>query len=87
MYIANANNCWFTNVGEGFIDIGVQNLFINLKKRKADIRYGVMSSMTQFYLSMLYSKKQENFDELIYLREASAKRGVKLENYFFPSSN
>ena len=84
MYIANANNCWFTNVGEGFIDIGVQNLFINLKKRKADIRYGVMSSMTQFYLSMLYSKKQENFYELSYLREASAKRGVKLENYFLP---
>lgn len=84
MYIANANNCWFTNVGEGFIDIGVQNLFLNLKKRRSDIKYGVMSSMSQFYLGDLYAKKEENFGSLIQYRQTSSKNGVKLENYFYP---
>lgn len=84
MYIANANNCWFTNVGEGFIDIGVQNFFLNLKKRKPEIQYGVLSSMTQFYLGSLYVKKEENFSDLQKRRISSAKNGVELEDYFCP---
>ena len=32
MYVVNNNNCWFTNVGEAFIDIGVKSIINNKYK-------------------------------------------------------
>lgn len=33
MYICSNNNCWFTNIGEAFIDLGVKAIVHNLAKR------------------------------------------------------
>ena len=30
MYICINNNCWFTNIGEAFIDIGLKKLMTNV---------------------------------------------------------
>lgn len=57
MYIANINNCWFTNLGEAFIDIGVKEIIKNIQKRHRNIKFGAISTMNQFYLSPIM---QEN---------------------------
>ena len=63
MYIANNNDCWFTNVGEGFIDIGVKNIINNICTRHNDIIYGTLSPMSKYYIENLYSRhrKVDNF--------------------------
>lgn len=84
MYIVNANNCWFTNVGEGFIDIGVQNFVANLTARDPSLRFGALSCMSDFYLGHMYAKRQEDVLHLAEARCRAAANSVKLENYFAP---
>lgn len=52
MKILYYNNCWFTNVGEAFIDIGglylTKELFHNLKKDE-EYRCCCISSMSEYY--------------------------------------
>ena len=50
MYIALNNNCWFTNIGEAFIDIGLKTLLSNILSREDNIQIGSVSPMSKFYL-------------------------------------
>lgn len=50
MYICLNNNCWYTNVGEAFVDIGVKNIISNISKENDGMKYGCISPMTRFYL-------------------------------------
>ncbi len=50
MYICSNNNCWFTNVGEAFIDLGVKAIIQNLAKRNDAIHYACVSPMSGKYL-------------------------------------
>ena len=57
MYIANNNNCWFTNVGEAFIDIGVENIFKNIMRKNSEIEYGTITPMSKYYIGKCDSDK------------------------------
>lgn len=65
MYIANSNNCWFTNVGEAFIDIGVKNIIHNLKEKHNDIQYGTISPMTKYYIGDICGDNSPAFNNTI----------------------
>lgn len=52
------NNCWFTNVGEAFIDIGAMRLIQNIFPDKS---IGCCSAMSNYYVNNL---QNGNFDEL-----------------------
>lgn len=62
MFIANNNNCWFTNVGEAFIDLGVKSFVNKIIKHNefSNIHFGAISNMSQYYLSQLCKTE---FDE------------------------
>lgn len=49
MNICVNNNCWFTNVGEAFIDLGLKAIIKNISKNN-DIHYSSVSPMTKYYL-------------------------------------
>ena len=51
MYIINNFNCWFTNVGEAFIDLGLKNIVDNIAKKNPKIKFGALSSMSNFYIN------------------------------------
>lgn len=55
MYIVNNNNCWFTNVGEAFIDIGVKSIIHSISERHDEIKYGTISPMSKYYISRIQS--------------------------------
>lgn len=59
MKILYFNNCWFTNVGEAFIDIGG----MELTKRifGSDCKLGCLSAMTDYYISNAPSIKKNIF--------------------------
>ena len=84
MYIANYNNCWFTNVGEGFIDIGVQYLFTKLQKRCPEIRFGTLSSMSQYYLRNIRGYNSYSMVNLDEMQRKAESHGVLLRDYFCP---
>ena len=50
MYICSNNNCWFTNIGEAFIDLGVKAIVHNLAKKDDAIHYACVSPMSNTYL-------------------------------------
>lgn len=54
MKILYYNNCWFTNVGEAFIDIGAMNL---LKRIFPHSQIACISEMAAYY--GLYSPREE----------------------------
>jgi len=84
MYIANLNNCWFTNVGEGFIDIGVYALFTKIKTSLDYIQYGALSNMSNFYLKNLRSENNIKLSDLNTVRNNVIKNQVRISNYFYP---
>lgn len=53
MRILYYNNCWFTNVGEAFIDIGAMRIIENISRmcEGFDISLGAISEMTHFYIN------------------------------------
>lgn len=53
MYITNNNNCWYTNVGEAFIDIGVKNIFNKIAKQNNNLHYNTISPMSKYYIGNL----------------------------------
>ena len=55
MYITNNNNCWYTNIGEAFIDIGVKNIFKNISKDNKNIIFNTISPMSKFYIGNMLS--------------------------------
>jgi exopolysaccharide biosynthesis predicted pyruvyltransferase EpsI len=57
------NNCWFTNVGEAFIDIGAMQL---LRKLFPNSKIACVSDMTNYYFNEL-SRKKGNL--LLYRKE------------------
>lgn len=62
MSIMYYNNCWFTNVGEAFIDIGAMNL---IKKIFPNERIINFSRMNKFYLrGIVDEKKNKEVKEL-----------------------
>ena len=58
MYITNNNNCWYTNIGEAFIDIGVKNIFKNISKDNKNIIFNTISPMSKFYIGNMYAGKE-----------------------------
>lgn len=66
MYICNNNNCWYTNIGEAFIDIGVKAIISNLSKREQSIKYGGISPMTAFYLPDGYKQNAMNNADFLF---------------------
>lgn len=50
MYIAHDFNCWFTNVVEAFIDIGVKSIINKLMQKDTTIKYGSVSAMSNMYI-------------------------------------
>lgn len=50
MYICSNNNCWFTNVGEAFIDLGIKSIVSNITKKNGEIHYACVSPMSSIYL-------------------------------------
>lgn len=54
MKVLYYNNCWFTNVGEAFIDIGAMQLIKNIFD---NVQIACVSDMTHYYVH--YSKNRE----------------------------
>lgn len=50
MYICINNNCWFTNIGEAFIDIGLKKLMTNVTNNEKKFKLGCVSPMSTMYL-------------------------------------
>ncbi|EMB19796.1 polysaccharide pyruvyl transferase family protein [Treponema denticola] len=57
MKILYYNNCWFTNVGEAFIDVGAMKLIKNIF---ADSKIACISDMTDFYVHQ-NKNREKNF--------------------------
>jgi len=64
MSILYFNNCWFTNVGEAFIDIGGMAL---LKKIFIDEEIVNISSMNTWYIDAIQKKENSFFSVMEYL--------------------
>ena len=65
MYVVNNNNCWFTNVGEAFIDIGVKSIINNIAAKHSEIKFAAISPMSNYYLNAIgyrENKKYNAFD-------------------------
>lgn len=61
MKILYFNNCWFTNVGEAFIDIGGMEL---MKKIFPDAQFACISAMSNYYTSMVKTTWQEKISDI-----------------------
>lgn len=57
MRILYYNNCWFTNVGEAFIDIGAMEL---LRQAIPDSQIANISNMSSYYIDNVLPKKTAN---------------------------
>lgn len=65
MYICSNNNCWYTNVGEAFIDIGLKRIITNISKDIDEIQFGCISPMTRFYLPRDFKNQSVQFENLM----------------------
>lgn len=66
MHICSNNNCWFTNVGEAFIDLGVKAIVNNIAKKNEEIHYACVSPMSIMYLpesARVRAFRNDNFYE------------------------
>ena len=69
MYIINNFNCWFTNVGEAFIDLGLKNIVDNIAKKNPEIKFGALSSMSNFYIGNVTDMNSPARNNIFNLRE------------------
>jgi hypothetical protein len=57
MRILYYNNCWFTNIGEAFIDIGAMEL---IRQAVPDVRIAAISNMSSYYIKGIQQKKSNS---------------------------
>lgn len=73
MKIVYYNNCWFTNVGEAFIDIGALYIIDQLWNKP---QVACVSDMSDWYASSLASREQSKFK-----RRTFSNTSAKIYNY------
>ena len=74
MRILYYNNCWFTNVGEAFIDIGALNL---IRSMWSNAKIACVSDMSDFYAKNMQTRKKRYFKQYV-LKSKS----IKFSDYY-----